>query len=74
MHTFASDRICQPLDREGFGLRTVSQIATAAVQRQTWYIVNKGKSLWVDWMSKKYIKDKPFKNPNHSMIMPKLGA
>lgn len=65
MTTAAWSKICTPLEMGGLGFMSISELASCALRRQAWHIACRRKSIWVDWVYKKYIKEKSFWDLNY---------
>lgn len=56
----AWNKVCRPVEQGGLDIRYIKGTAKAAILRQTWFIVVKRKSIWIDWIYARYIKNKSF--------------
>lgn len=56
MEMIAWSKVYRPLAMGGLGLISISEMASMAITRQAWHVASKQKTIWLDWMSKKYIK------------------
>ncbi|XP_010666661.1 uncharacterized protein LOC104883796 [Beta vulgaris subsp. vulgaris] len=52
----AWDKVCQPKQARGLGIRQVMQWNKAAMTKYVWAIASKQDSLWIKWLNNVYIK------------------